>query len=140
MLGVSNAKVMPRQLPAMHTMKSEERRRTESDNRAVAIYHVVYEHEGFEKSAQVLLKLVQQAEEMRPGKKRSLYLDIEGHRNHEGGFDADMSELRKEFLLSFLSRYLSEIHAPLVNARNPHPQNNEIPSTLAIQYKGAGVI
>jgi hypothetical protein len=121
-------------------MTSEERRRTESDNRAIAIYHVVYEHEGFESSAQALLKLVQQAEEKQPGTKRNLYLDIEGHRNHEGGFDADMSELQNEFLLGFLSRYVSEIHAPLLNARNPHPQDNKIPSTLIIQDKGAGVM
>jgi len=121
-------------------MKTEQTRRSESDNKAVAIYHVVYEHEGFEKSAQAMLKLVRQAEEAQPGKKRNLYLDIEGHRNHKGGFDPDMSELQNEFLLGFLSRYLSEIHAPLVNARNRYPQDNEIPSTLIIEDKGAAAM
>ena len=47
---------------------------------AVALYHIIYEHEGFEESAQNLFKLVQQAQSLSPGKKRKLYIDIEGHR------------------------------------------------------------
>jgi hypothetical protein len=106
--------------------------RIESDDRAVAIYHVVYAHEGFEESAHSLFKLVQNAQRKAPGKKRMLFLDIEGHRNDEGGFDADMIELQELFLMGFLSLSLSEIHAPLVKAKNPHPQDNEIPPALVI--------
>jgi hypothetical protein len=121
-------------------MKTRGRKEIGSDDRAVAIYHVVYEHEGFEKSAQVLFKLVQQAEQKQPGKKRNLYLDNESHQNDDGTFDADMYELQNEFLLGFLSRYLSEIHAPLVKAKNPHPQDNEIPPALIIKDKEADVM
>ncbi|MFC1761154.1 hypothetical protein ACFL6U_03640 [Planctomycetota bacterium] len=99
---------------------------------AVAIYHVIYENEGFEESAQNLFKLVQQAQSQSPGKKRNLFLDIEGHRNKQGGFDADMLELQKEFLLGFLSPYLSEIHSPLGDTRNPMPQENDIPPELIL--------
>ena len=80
---------------------------------SVAMYHVIYENEGFEESAQNLFRLVQNAQLLSPGKKRKLFLDIEGHRNNKGGFDADMLELQKEFLLGFLSSYLSEIHIRL---------------------------
>jgi hypothetical protein len=61
-----------------------------------------------------------------------LYLDIEGHQVKEGGFDADMLELQKEFLLGFLSPFLSEIHCPLVDETNLKPQENDIPSALIL--------
>jgi hypothetical protein len=51
-----------------------------------------------------------------------------------------MYELQNEFLLGFLSRYLSEIHAPLVKAKNPYPQDNEIPPALIIKNKEADVM
>lgn len=105
----------------------------ESNNRAAAIYHLVYEHEGFEESAQTLFKLVQNAQKHSPGKRRNLYLDIEGHRNSNGGFDADMVELQKDFILGFLSAYLSEIHCPLFKATNPKPQKNDLPPSLIIK-------
>ena len=116
-------------------MKTDRKKGIEYDDRAVAIYHVVYEHEGFEESAQTLFHLVQQAEQQRPGKQRNLYLDIEGHNNDNGGFDKDMLELQTDYLLGFLSRYLSEIHAPLVKTKNPHSQDNNIPPVMVIQVR-----
>ena len=102
---------------------------------SVAIYHRVYEHEGFEESAQHLFKLVKDAQSKCPGKKRLLYLDIDGHRNSEGGFDSDMLELQKEFVLGFLNQFLSEIHIPLINAENSNPQSDDIPGELIIRDK-----
>ena len=66
-------------------------------------------------------------------KKRKLFLDIDGHRNSSEGFDADMLELQKDFLLEFLGRYLTEIHAPLINLRNEKPQRNDLPPDLIVQ-------
>lgn len=113
-------------------MEQRQKSRIESGDDAVALYHVIYKHEGFEESAQNLFKLVQQAQRLSPGKKRKLYMDIEGHRIKDGGFDADMLELQKEFLPCFLSPYLSEIHCPLVDETNPKPQENDIPLTLIL--------
>lgn len=113
-------------------MEQRQKSKIEAGADAVALYHVIYKHEGFEESAQNLFKLVQQAQRLSPGKKRKLYLDIEGHRVEEGGFDADMLELQKEFLLGFLSPYLSEIHCPLVDETNLKPQENDIPPTLIL--------
>ena len=113
-------------------MEKNRQSKVESDNRAVAIYHIVYSHEGFEDSAQILFKLVKRAQKIQPGKPRKLFLDIEGHRNGEGGFDADMLELQKDFLPGFLAQFLSEIHCPLFSVSNPKPQENELPLELII--------
>jgi hypothetical protein len=116
-------------------MEGNGRSRVEPGDKAVAIYHVVYAHEGFEESAQALFKLIQDAQRLQPGKKRKLFLDIEGHRTSEGGFDSDMRELQEKFLLGFLGQFLSEVHSPLINLNNPKPQSDDIPSALIIQDK-----
>jgi hypothetical protein len=120
-------------LLGMHTMDHNKRSRIESGDKAIALYHVVYAHEGFAEAAQALFTLVQEAQRIHPGKPRKLYLDIEGHRQSAGGFDPAMVELQDEFLLGFLSPYLSEIHAPLVRATTTKPQENELPPALVIQ-------
>jgi len=114
-------------------MAKGDRSKVDTSGRMAALYHVVYDHEGFETSAQILFKLVRRAQELQPNRRRGLFLDIEGHRNSQGGFDADMLELQKVFLLGFLSRFLSEVHCPLFHARNPDEQDNDIPETLIIQ-------
>lgn len=110
-----------------------DRSRVEAGKSAVAIYHVVYGNEGFQQAARVLFELVQRAQQLEPDKNRNLYLDIEGHRNTKGGFDADMLELQKEFLVGFLAPFLSEIHSPLISLKNSKPQNNDIPPAIIIQ-------
>jgi len=114
-------------------MEGNGRSRLKPSADAVALYHLVYENEGFEESAQHLFKLVKDAQSKCPGKKRLLFLDIDGHRNSEGGFDTDMLELQKDFVLGFLNQFLSEIHMPLLNAENSNPQSDDIPESLIIQ-------
>ena len=116
-------------------MAEKDRSKIDSNDRYAALYHVVFEHEGFEESAQNLFKLVQRAQQLQPGRKRVLFLDIEGHRNVKGGFDADMLELQKDFLVGFLGRFLSEVRCPLAHTRNPGEQDNAIPETLIIQSR-----
>ena len=99
---------------------------------AVCIYHVVYEHEGFEESARTLFELVKRAQETAPGKRRVLVLDIDGHRNGAGGFDGDMVELMTDYMSGLLLRYLAEVRTPLYHAKAPTPQNDDIPDTLEI--------
>lgn len=104
-----------------------------TDERAVALYQIVYAHETFEEAAQALFELVRNAEDKRPGKSRQLFLDIEGHRTEGDSFDDDMRELQLGFLETFLSRYLSEIQAPLCRVKNPNPQDNNVPAELKIE-------
>lgn len=104
------------------------------DGEAVAIYHIVYRDESFEDAAGKLFELVQHAERTRPGQRRILYLDIEGHRNEQGGYDSDMFELQREFILGVLMPFLAEIHLPLTGrVTNSHPQRADIPDHLTIE-------
>lgn len=99
--------------------------------RGIALYHEIRRNEGFEESAQILFTMLRQAIGIADGPRR-LYLDIEGHRNRAGGFDDDMLELQKEFLLGFLGPYLTEISMPLGRYRNPGSQRNDLPDELQI--------
>ena len=102
------------------------------EEKGIALYHRVMRRENFEKAARDLVALVRAAEEKSPGAPRTLFLDIDGHRNREGGFDADMFELQKEFGLGFLLPYLTEVHFPLISARNEKGQRNDVPDQLEI--------
>jgi hypothetical protein len=97
----------------------------------IALYHRVTPEDTFEVAAQMLFDLVLKAEAEFPGKPRSLYLDVDGHRNDAGGFDPDMFELLKDFLLGYLVQYLSEVRTPLYRATNPK-QVDDLPEDLVI--------
>jgi len=113
-------------------MKQKNEQKIQGGGDFVAIYHNIHRHEGFEHSAQTIFKLVQEAQKHYPNQKRSLYVDIEGHRNSKKGFDADMFELQKDFLVGFLLRFLTEIHGPMASMQNPKPQENDIPVSLIV--------
>ena len=101
-------------------------------NKKVAIYHVVLEDENFVIAAKMLYNLVYMAQQENPNQPRALYLDIDGHRNEQGGFDHDMLELQKDFVLGFLLPFLSEVHMPLLAAVNQKLQQNEMAEELEI--------
>jgi hypothetical protein len=100
--------------------------------KGVAIYHVVFCEEDFATAAGQIFALVRAAQEKQPNKKRYLFLDIEGHRTRKGGFDKDMFELQRHFLLGFMLQYMSEIHMPLIGVRSNKAQVNDLPETLQI--------
>jgi hypothetical protein len=104
----------------------------EATDTAAALYHVVRPDEGFETAAGMLFELVRESERSYPGKPRTLFLDIEGHRNKEGGFDHDMFELQQNYVVGFLMPFLSEARLPLVTVKNSHPQRGDIPDELSI--------
>ena len=62
--------------------------------------------------------------------KRALFLEIDGHRNSNGGFDDDMLELQSNFMQEFLLQFVTRVVTPLAEFENPKPQNNEIPAEL----------
>jgi hypothetical protein len=117
-------------------MSRRDRSKPEPSGEVAAIYHHVYAHEGSEEAAQTLFKLVQQAQRLQPNKKRLLFLDIDGHRNEQGGFDTDMFELQTHFLVGFLSRFLTELSCPLASSKNEKAQENDIPESLDIHGDG----
>jgi HNH endonuclease. len=102
-----------------------------NNHKGVAIYHYVYKHEDFIITANILFKLLQNAQRQFPDKPRHLYLDIEGHRNNLGGYDNDMFEIQRYFLLENFLKYFTEIHIPFGNVKNDE-QNNIVPDELRI--------
>ena len=64
--------------------------------------------------------------------KTEFFLDIEGHRNSEGGFDHEMFELLNEFLMGFLGPFIKEARTPLIHFINPQLQDNDLPDELRI--------
>jgi hypothetical protein len=99
----------------------------------VALYHVVLPHEAFEDAARALVQLIRRAQEMNPGQRRMLFLDIEGHRQADGTFDADMRELLHHFVPDVFAPFLTEAHCPLMTLRNPHRQHDDLPEDVIIE-------
>ncbi|MDA3642613.1 HNH endonuclease [Saccharopolyspora indica] len=99
----------------------------------IVLYHDMRVEEDFTKCATRLFSILKQAAATAPGSPRCLYLDVQGHRNAAGGYDADAFEIIHEFLLSFLSPYLTEISTPLFRVRNPGPQREDVPAVLNIR-------
>ncbi|RRJ66070.1 HNH endonuclease [Paenibacillus oralis] len=100
--------------------------------KGIAIYHLVYEHEDFEATATILMKLLQKVQKDSPNQKRYLYIDIEGHKNNSGGYDHDMFELQKDFALGFLLQFFTRIHTPLISVENNKLQRNDVPEEFEI--------
>ncbi|MFH8375803.1 hypothetical protein ACH4A7_20015 [Streptomyces cyaneofuscatus] len=88
--------------------------------KGIALYHDMRVEEDFAKCATRIFSILKKAAATSPGAPRYLYLDIQGHRNAAGGYDADAFEIIQEFLMGFLSPYLTEISTPLYQARNPN--------------------
>ncbi|WP_245769197.1 HNH endonuclease [Streptomyces indicus] len=118
--------------------KTRPETRKKKQREGVAIYHDMKVYENFERCAIRIFECIKQAEKSSPGAPRSLYIDIQGHRNEAGGFDHDAFELIKDFALGFLGDYLTEIHTPLYHVRNPGKQRNDIPEVLQINHPDDG--
>jgi HNH endonuclease len=101
-------------------------------NQGVALFHVVLSDEDFSCAANDIFAIIRAAQEKAPNSRRSLYLDIDGHRNGKGGFDHDMYELQRHFLLGFMFQYLAELNMPLISVQNPKAQINDVPLSLGV--------
>ncbi|MBE3659132.1 HNH endonuclease [Vibrio navarrensis] len=98
---------------------------------SIVLYHAVFENEGFEVSAKILHELIRSSQDKYPNRTRKLYVDIDGHRSESGGFDHDMYELQRHFLLGFMFQYLSELNMPLCHVKNK-TQSNDVPERVDI--------
>ncbi len=119
---------------ARRSHRNRDQKRLEPTGLTVALYHIVYRDEGFEEAATALFEIVREAERIYPGQRRILYLDIEGHRNEQGGYDHDVFELQRDFVLGVLMPFLAEAHLPIPGqVINREPQRNDIPDRLVIE-------
>lgn len=102
------------------------------DEKKIGVYHRIMKRENFEVAAKDIFQLLVKTQKEHPNEPRVLYVDIDGHRNERGGFDADMLELQKEFGVGFLAQFFQEVHFPLGSVKNPGKQNNDVPEKLEI--------
>jgi hypothetical protein len=103
-------------------------------DKSVALYHRVLPTEDFDTAADMIFQIVKKAAVEHPGKPRHLYLDIDGYQNDAAGFDHDMYELQRHFLIGFLMQWLTELHLPVMQgsaARNPN-QREDLPAHLNV--------
>ncbi|QLE39750.1 HNH endonuclease [Nostoc sp. C052] len=101
----------------------------------IYLYHAVFEEEDFEDSVYHIHRLVKTTQDKYPNQRRFLFLDIDGHKNENGGFDHDMHELQVNFLLGLLVQFLTEIHMPLGTIKNEKAQRNDVPERIEIFEK-----
>jgi hypothetical protein len=97
----------------------------------VALEHTMAGCDGFEDTAYALHELVREAQREHPGAPRQLALAIEGHRLADGRFDADASEIQREFLDRHLVPYLSQARLPLRTLTNSL-QDDDPPAVLVL--------
>jgi hypothetical protein len=99
---------------------------------STAIYHVIMPKDTFEDAAQAIFASVFLLQKNYPNQERMIVIDIEGHRNKQGGFDHDMFELQCYFNLNIILPYVTRIFSPLACVENKYPQINEIPEELNV--------
>ncbi len=100
----------------------------------VSIYHVVREDDTFERAAEAVFGLIRDAQYTYPDWPRVLYLEIEGHRKGETGFDDDFIEFQQELLFSTMAPFLTAFETPLTGGLvNPKPQRNDLPDELVVR-------
>ncbi len=105
---------------------------------SVSLYHIVKEEDNFDRAAQDIFSLIAEAQKRYPDWPRVLYLDIKGHLDERGRFEADMVELQQEFLIQALGKFMTALDMPLVSVVNPELQDNTVPDSLGIQLPEDG--
>lgn len=65
----------------------------EEQKKNIVVYHRILSRENFETAAKNLIHLLADVQEKNADMSRILYVDIDGHRNQNGGFGKDMLEL-----------------------------------------------
>lgn len=119
-------------MPKKKNKSAPTKNATQKKEKSILLYHDMRVEEDFEMCARRIFEVVKSAAEKYPRKPRFLWLEVQGHRNDLGGFDHDSYELMSNFILKFLSPYLSEIRTPLVRLRNSGDQREDIPDLLTI--------
>lgn len=111
--------------------KAEGRYKVPVDSNNIVITYRVKENENFETAASKIYKSIYRIQEQNPDKERTLIVEIEGHRNDQGGYDNDMFELQYEFLLKNMMQYLHALHIPLASLTNNKKQK-DLPSDCLV--------
>ena len=99
----------------------------------VSLYQIVAADESFEEAASRAFALLREAQESYPDWPRVYYLEVEGHKGPQSGFDADFFEFQQEFWFQTIAHFVTAFETPMVGALiNPQPQENKIPDELRV--------
>ena len=100
----------------------------------ISVYHVVGAGDTFEGAARDVMALLRDSQSQYPDWPRVLYVDIEGHRGPNHGFDDDFIEFQQELLFSTMAPFVTALETPLTGPLlNPDPQRNDVPDELVIR-------
>ena len=109
----------------------------EDNGKTIAIYHRVYSHETFETAIGHIHKCLVEAQKKWPNKPRHFLLDIDGHRQSDGAWDADMWELLFHVLMEGnYYKFFTTCYTPVAELKNTGSQVNEVPDEINIFQKG----
>lgn len=99
----------------------------------VSVYQRIGPDDTFDQAATEAFRLIRDAQRQYPDWPRVFYLDIEGHKGEQKGFDADFFEFQQEFWFSTIAHFVTAFETPLLGGLvNPNPQRNDIPDELSI--------
>lgn len=93
----------------------------------VELHFTVKKSDTFESVTSRIFDLIANAQAKCPDQDRYLFIEIEGHRNKNGGFDKGMMKLQTHFLLGLVGEYVKGIKTPSYRFTNPKEQNNSFP-------------
>ena len=100
----------------------------------VSLYQRVAPETTFDEAAREAFRLVREAQDKYPNWPRVFYLDIEGHKGDQRGYDADFFEFQQEFWFATIAHFVTAFETPLVGGLvNPDLQRNDIPDELSIK-------
>ena len=100
----------------------------------VSIFLAIGSHVTFEQAAQDTFEAVREAQTRYPDWPRVCYIDIAGHRDGQGRFEAAFIEFQQEFWFSVIAPFLTGFDLPLTGALlNPSEQRNDLPDALTIE-------
>ena len=89
----------------------------EENTQTVALYHEIEENKTVLQAVTNIWNLIQDAytsDRMDvDADMLELYIDIEGHRNDEGGFSEDMYLMQKQLFINIIPAFVDTIHFPL---------------------------
>jgi len=103
---------------------------TDQHQNTIALYHDIQQGESALQAVTNIWNLIQDAyasdEINADADTLDLYIDIEDHRNEEGGFTEDMFLVQKQILMQIIPAFVNSVHFPLGTAKSKDTSLEEI--------------
>ena len=102
---------------------------------SVSVYQKVGATDTFDEAATEAFRLIREAQRQYPDWPRVYYLDIEGHKGEQKGFDPDFFEFQQEFWFATIAHFVTAFETPMLGGLiNPNPQRNDLPDDLQVNH------